>query len=232
MFGVSEAERIFLGVHASSRAVAVEASNGGRTSITAERLSAPADWVELTTYGLRLPTPSTVYACVAVPSGTSKEDRQALVRAGRDAGWDAVLVVNALRAAAQGLQRSDLQALLVVDSGRSSVGLCAGARLQNHDHVNQIPGREARELAVSLRILLKARSREERRELLRHLVVLGDSEEVSRIGQRQLAAELEQLGVRGVEFELDPYLIARGAQRIASSTERIHWRRLRRSQRG
>ena len=231
MFGVSEAERIFLGVHASSRAVAVQASNGGQTSITAERLSAPADWVELTTYGLRLPTPSTVYACVAVPSGTTKEERQALVRAGRDAGWDAVLVVNALRAAAQGLERSDLQALLVVDSGRSSVGLCAGARLQNHDHVNQIPGREARELAVSLRILLKGRSREERRELLRHLVVLGDPEEVTRIGQRTLAEELEQLGVREVEFELDPYLIARGALRIASSTERIHWRRLRRSQR-
>ncbi|MGE0710648.1 MAG: hypothetical protein AB7N76_11655 [Planctomycetota bacterium] len=226
-----EPTKVYLGVHAGSRSVAVCSSNGGRTSITSERLSGPEDWMELTTYGLHLPSPAALYACVAVSSGTSHERRQAIVRAGRDAGWDAIMVVNAVRAAAHGLDRDGLQAVVVVDGERSSVGICEGSRLQAHDHVSAVPGREARELAVSLRCLLKARPREDQRALVRALVIAGDKDEIERVGRRRYEDELAALGAHDLSFELDPYLLARGAERIATSTERIQWRRLRRAQR-
>jgi hypothetical protein len=191
----------------------------------------PGDWMELATYGLNLPTPINLYVGVAVPSGTDHERRQELVKAGREAGWDAVLLVNAVRAAAEGLKRSGAQAVVVIDGERSSIGLCEGGRLQTHDHVSQILGREAREVAISLRCLLKDRPKEEQRQLLKNVVVVGDRSEIERVGRRHYERELADLGSARVEFELDPFLIAQGAALIALNTQKIQWRRLRRAQR-
>ena len=57
------------------------------------------------------------------------------------------------------------------------------------DPVRQIAGREVREVAVSLRCLLKERSRDEQRSLLRRIVVTGDAGEL-------LAMPAERLTVK------------------------------------
>ena len=112
----------------------------------------------------------------------------------------------------------------------SSVGILRGEPLgiRSDDHVHPISGREAREVAISLRCLFKERPRDDLRPLLRRVVVVGDSNEVDRIGRRQFVRELEGLGVKQVEFDLDPFLVATGAELLAAETERQTWRRIRR----
>ena len=63
---------------------------------------------------------------------------------------------------------------------------------------------------------------------LRNVVVAGDIAEVDRVGRRLFERELEGLGARHVTFELDPFLVAAGAVRIAQETHRQTWRRIRR----
>lgn len=230
-----EGENVYLGVGVGSRAVHITSSLGQRSAITSERLHAPEDWIELATYGIQLPEGHELLACVAVPSGYPREQGDEIIRAARVAGWDAVLLVNSVHAAGRALVEGEHDmAVAVVDSSVSSVGIVRGTPLglRADDVVHPIPGREAREVAVSLRCMLKHRPRDEVRELLRRVVVTGDAAEIDRIGRRLFVRELEGLGALSVEFDLDPFLVANGARRIAAETERRTWRRIRRRWRG
>lgn len=228
-------ENVFLGVAVGENAVHVTSSLGQRSAITSERLRSPEDWIELATYGIQLPERRELLACVAVPSGYPREKGDEIIRAARAAGWDGVLLVSSLHAAGRAIraqttsQRGDL-AMVVVDPAISSVGILRDEPLgiRSDDHVHPIAGREAREVAVSLRCLLKLRPRDDLRRLLRRVVIAGDMQEVDRIGRRQFVRELEGLGVKQVEFDLDPFLIACGAELLAAETERQTWRRIRR----
>ena len=224
---------MYLGVGVADQAVYVTSSLGQQSSITSERLRSPEDWIELATYGVQVPERNSLLACVAVASGTPRREREEIVQAARMAGWDGVLLASSLHAAGRALDagnRGEDLALVVVDAGLSSVGILRARplSLRMDDHVNPIPGRQARELAVSLRCLLKERPRVEVRRLQRRVIVAGDSNEVERIGRRRLEEELETLGFQRVDFELDPFLVARGAALIARETEDHTWRRLRR----
>lgn len=226
-------ETIHLGVGITSRGVHVSSSDGQRSAIGAEAPRPLEEWLELVTYGLQLPERHRLLACVALPSGLTDAERDRLVGAARNAGWDGVLLDSALHAAARALvrvPRPEALAVLVVDPTVSSVGVLGGESLDllEDDPVHPIAGREARELAVSLRVLLKARPRAQSRRLLERVVVTGDGTEVERIGRRRLRDELEGLGVEQVAFELDPFLVARGAQLIASETSVAAWQRVRR----
>ena len=139
------------------------------------------------------------------------------------------------RAAARGLRahacREDEElSLVVVEDGLSSVGILRGTplRLLGDDRVRRIAGREAREVAVSLRCLLKQQSPEAVRRYLRRVLVVGEEAEIERIGRGQFVRELESLGAREVEFELDPFLVANGAMLLAQETGQQTWRRIRR----
>jgi len=227
-------QRVFLGVAPSGSTIHVVSSLGQRSSISSDGMGAPEDWIELATYGLPLPEPHTLLACVAIPSGASRRERDAIVHGARQAGWDGVHLVSSLAAVrrATGVPEDPGLGLplVVVEPGVSSVGIVGwpSERLIGDDRVRPIAGREAREVAVSLRCLLKARPRDELRPLLRRVVVAGDLEEVERVGRRAYETELERLGVQRVEFDLDPYLVASGALRIAEETAPGAWRLRRR----
>lgn len=226
---------MYLGVGVSAHAVHVSSSLGQRSSITSERLRSPEDWIELATYGVQLPEGHQLLACVAVPSGHPREEGDEIIRAARLAGWDGVLLVNAVHAAGRALVEAEHDlAVAVVDSKVSSVGILRAEplTLRSDDFVHPIAGREAREVAVSLRCMLKTRPRAEVRQLLRRVVVTGDANEIDRIGRRLFVRELEALGVLQVEFDLDPFLVSNGAQKIAAETERRTWRRIRRRWKG
>lgn len=227
-------EHVYLGVGLDGGTIHVATSLGQRSAISSAGIAVAADWVELATYGIALPDAHTLLACVAVPSGYEPARRRAIVKAARQSGWDGVVLVKSLAAVRRSLrQREDPEApgvaVVVVGPEVSSVGLHLGdgAAPIEDDRVRPIPGREAREVAVSLRVLLKARPRSEQRALLKRVVVAGDSQEIERVGKRTFERELEALGARRVEFELDPYLIATGARLLAEETEPGVWRRLR-----
>lgn len=231
----AESRTVYLGIEAGRRAIHICSNLGHQSSISADAIGAAEDWVELATYGLQLPEHDQLLACVALPSGLDQREGAAILRAARAAGWDGVLLVNVAHAAGRGLSgrdapEGDALAVVVLDRQVSTVGLLAGAplMLEGSDHVNPIPGREARELAVSLRCLIKQRPRDLARRLLRRVVVAGDGDELARIGARKLAVELEGVGVSTVDFELEPFLPARGATRIAYQTAAQTWRRARR----
>jgi hypothetical protein len=232
---VSVAEEVYLGVSLSEAAIRVSASTGQRSAITSAQLAAPGDWFELITYGLALPESHRLLGCVALPSGAPRETRDALTRAAREAGWDGLLVVSGVLAAGRALRshackEAEELAVALVDQGLTSVGIVRGTppRLVQDDPVRSIGGREAREVAVSLRCLLKARPRAEVRGLLQRVLVVGDEEEVQRIGRSAFVREIEGLGAREVSFELDPFLVAQGALELAKGTGPQTWRRLNR----
>ncbi|RMG16273.1 MAG: hypothetical protein D6731_06555 [Planctomycetota bacterium] len=226
---------VFFGLAVNARAVRVATSLGQRSTIACEDLSRANEWIELAAYGVPLPEKHRILACIALPGNHPRSGRLDVLDAARAAGWDAVLVVNTLHAAGRGLRarssagEEDLP-LVVVDAALSSVGILRGRPLGllDHDAVHSIAGREAREVAVSLRILLKQRPREVARALLRRVVVVGDGNEVERVGRRLYERELEALGAQQVDFDLDPFLIAQGALALAQETESQTWRRLRR----
>jgi hypothetical protein len=221
---------VFLGVSPGAQRIAAFSNKEERPAFSIRGQLDPERWAELTTDQLALEPPFAIYACVAVPSGTTGQEIETIVRAGRSAGWDAVLVVSSLLAARPGRDRDAAwRAIVHVDHGISSVGFLRGERLEGHDWVRTIPGREAREIAVSLRCLFKELADGER--LREVATVVGEAEEIDRVGRRALARELETLGVRGVDFDPDPYLLARGAMAIGEKTARARWRRLRRAQR-
>ncbi|MBL4846083.1 MAG: hypothetical protein JKY65_11195 [Planctomycetes bacterium] len=222
---------VFLGVSVGAQRISAFSSEGERPAFSIEGELDPERWSELATDQLALDPPFAIYACVAVSSGTTGAETEEIVRAGRSAGWDAVLVVSSLLAARQGGERERaLRPMVHVDHGISSVGFLRGERLEGHDRIRSIPGREAREIAVSLRCLFKELA-ESGERLRGGAVVVGEAEEIDRLGRRSLVRELEGLGIRQVEFDPDPYRLARGAMAIAAKTGRSRWRRLRRAQR-
>jgi len=227
---VSEREReVYLGVATGTRQISAAAGSGERSAFTIRGQLEPERWTELTSDQLGLDAPHVIYACVAVPSGTTSKETERIVRAGRSAGWDAILVVSTLLAGDRGASADPWRAAIQLDHDQSSVGFLRGDRLEGHDRVRAIPGREARELAVSLRCLFKDLA-EPRERLRAPVLVTGEPDELERIGKRSLLRELEAIGLRRVEFELDPLRLARGAAAIAERTARPRWRRLRRAQ--
>lgn len=242
---MSEREReVYLGVATGTRRVSVALGGaegaGERSAFTIRGQLEPERWTELASDQLDLDHPHVLYACVAVPSGTTSKETEQIVRAGRSAGWDAILVVSTLLAGDRGpgergagdrrLGREPWRAVIQLDHEQSSVGFLRGDRLEGHDRVRAIPGREARELAVSLRCLFKDLADPGER-LRAPVLVTGEADELERIGKRSVLRELEAIGLRRVEFELDPLGLARGAAAIAERTVRPRWRRLRRAQR-
>lgn len=227
---MSEPEQeVYLGVATGTRRISAAAGSGERSAFTIRGQLEPERWTELTSDQLALDGAQVLYACVAVPSGTTSKETERIVRAGRSAGWDAILVVSTLLAGDGGRSQDAWRAVIELDHDQSSVGFLRGRRLEGHDRVRAIPGREARELAVSLRCLFKDLA-EPRERLRAPVLITGEQDELERIGKRNVLRELEAIGLRHVEFDLDPLRLARGAARIAERTARPRWRRLRRAQ--
>mgnify|MGYP003655948922 CR=1 FL=1 len=226
---MSEREQeVYLGVATGTRRISASAGRGERSAFTIRGQLEPERWAELTSDQLALDDSQVLYACVAVPSGTTSKETERIVRAGRAAGWDAILVVSTLLAGDRGPSPDPWRVVIQLDYDQSSVGFLRGD-LEGHDRVRAIPGREARELAVSLRCLFKDLADPGER-LRAKVLVTGEQDELERIGKRSIVRELEAIGLRQIEFDLDPLRVARGAAVIAEGTARPRWRRLRRAQ--
>jgi hypothetical protein len=218
-------ESTYLGIDLTGGAIRVVASNGQRSSINGILTSDAEARLELALYGLSLPPDRAVYACVAVPCRTPvEESRELALAASRSAVFDGVYVCPAPFALARGCQRSGRAIAVVVEQGGSSIALVRDGTLEEEDQdfVRPIAGREARELAVSARCLLKRFPRPDARELLEWATVGGEPEEIERIRKSAIERELESIGAK-VEFFLDPFVVSIGACHLARELDRDSW---------
>ena len=88
---------------------------------------------------------------------------------------------------------------------------------------------EARELAVSLRCLLKPLPPGERRALLQQVLVVGSEDALAAFGKREIEKELAGIGVRRIDFRYEAVDLARGVLLTAEQAPRSYWRRVARS---
>ncbi|MEZ6187696.1 MAG: hypothetical protein R3F62_22135 [Planctomycetota bacterium] len=162
-------------------------------------------------------------AAVTFVRGTTREQEFTLRREARRAGFHRVLVVPALDAARRGLRGGVGRnvPLILLDTERSQLGVGS-----QHDWVRPIPGREARELAVSLRCMLKPLPPRERRERLERVVVAAPEPVLERFGRRGIEEELEAIGAERVEFHEETLALARGALISAARAPEARWRRV------
>jgi hypothetical protein len=217
----------YLGIDITRGGVRVVASNGQRSSIAGAQAPEPEGLLELALYGLSLPPERSVYACVAVPSGFPDDQAQKIARAAaRSALFDGVFLCPVTYAVARGVDASFAAVTVVIGSEASSVAIVRGElpTEEDQDTVRPILGREARELAISIRCLLKRYAREDARELLERTVVSGDPDEIERIRRSAIERELEAIGAR-IEFALDPFVAASGACTLARDLDDEAWRR-------
>lgn len=223
--GVSK-ESITLGVYVGGSSVESVSSRGHETVIGTQATQEPEAWLELILYGVSHDSGQELRGAFAFGSGVSRQLEFNLRRKARAAGFHMVLVVPATAAARAGLsgELGPQVPLIVLHPERSQLGV--GDRA---DWVRPIPGREARELAVSLRCLLKSVTPPERREHLRRVVVVGSDELVDAYGRRSVEDELRGIGARKIEFRHEGFALARGALEIGQQTPRTLWKRVARA---
>ena len=219
-------ESLYVGIELASAGIRVVASSGQRVTISGARSQDPGEWLELALYGLA-GVNGPVYATVAVPVTMPQEDRERIVRSGRGARFEGVFVCSTPHALARGAERQDGAIAVVVDPEATSVALVRSGASSglDQDYVRPIAGREAREVAVTVRCLLKNHPRESQRRLLRCAIVTGDEMELDRIGRAALIRELEGIGA-SAQFVPDPFAVAAGAERLAFEIDQDTWLRL------
>src|SRR5581483_2789220 len=219
-------EALHVGIELASAGIRVVASTGQRVTISGTRAQDPGEWLELALYGLAgLNGP--VYATVAVPVAMPISERELIVRCGRSARFEGVFVCSSPHALARGVERHEGCVAIVVDPQSASVALVrqgASSGL-DQDSVRPIAGREAREIAIAVRCLVKPHPRETAWKLMRNVVVAGDDVELDRIGRHAVVRELESIGA-SPWLATDPFLVAAGAERLAFEIDQDTWRRL------
>lgn len=170
--------------------------------------------------------PPPLCAMIALPVGTDPETRDVLLRMAVGAGkcaFDSVQICTAPHALARKLDVRRRVAI-VVDRIVSSVAIVgeSGAAFREVDSVRPIPGREARELAIAVRCLVKNKPPRVRAGLLEGVVVGGDPAEITRLGPTTLAAEFRQIGAR-LSFVDDPFAVAEGARALGLDMDGDAW---------
>lgn len=201
--------------HHGVGSVRVAASSGQRVVIARCDLKDPAEWLDLALYGLTgVPVDVRVAVCTHVPM--TRDQRDAITKAGGRFG--SIAVHGSAYALTKGSKREEALAIVVGDEG-SSVAIVRGREptAAEQDLVRPIARREARELAVSARCLLKTTPRDVVGRLLRSVVVSGDEDELERIGHKAILRELEALGAVAPTFTIDPFVVAEGAALIAAA---------------
>lgn len=219
-------DTLYVGIELAAQAIRVVASSGQRVTISGARAQDPNEWLELALYGLS-GAPSSIYASVATSLTANPAERDAIVRATRTPRFDGVFVCGTPYALARGVDRQDAAISIVVEADATSIAVVRGGLPppRDQDLVRPIAGREAREIAISVRCLLRSHPRDAARLLLRNVVVSGDEGEIERIGRHLIVRELEALGAAPLVL-LDPFLVAAGAERLAYELDTDAWRRL------
>jgi hypothetical protein len=219
-------ESLYVGIELAAAGIRVVASTGQRVTISGARSKDPAEWLELALYGLA-GINGLVYATVAVPVSMPIEEREEIVRSGRVARFEGVFVCSAPHALARGAERHDGCAGVVVDPEVTSVALVRSGASSglDQDSVRPIAGREAREIAITVRCLVKNHPKDLARRLLKNVIVTGDELELDRIGRHSITRELEGIGATP-QLVPDSFIVAAGAERLAFEIDQETWHRL------
>jgi hypothetical protein len=220
-------DSLYVGIEVAGGNVRVAASNGQRVTISGARHQEPNEWLELAIYGLTGVPPS-VYATVALPTSMPDSVREAIVRAGRNARFEGVFVCSSPYALARGCDRQEEALAIVVADDASSLALVRGAAPcpEEQDIVRPIAGREARELAIAARCLLKTQKRDVQRRLVRSILVGGEEAELDRIGRWSILRELESIGAIAPTIVTETFAVAAGAERLAYELDYESWKKL------
>lgn len=189
----------------SIRAVA---SSGQRVAISHCNTESHSEWLDLVLYGL-IGVPSDVRAavCFSVPTGHELPKTTH--------GYKSIAVHSSAHALALSRGLSEALAVVVGDSV-SLVAVVGGPKIEQ-DTVRPVAHREARELAVSARCLLKAAPKDLAFRVKRSVVIGGDQDELNRIGRATVVRELVGVGAVAPEIVTDPFMIAEGAMQLAGA---------------
>src|SRR5437870_3969340 len=159
-------ETLYVGIELAAQVIRVVSSSGQRVTISGARAQDPNEWLELALYGLA-GVPASLYATIAVPVASLAQEREAIVRAARSARFDGVFVCASPYALARGAERQESCVGVVIDALSTSIALVRGSapNAVDQDVVRPIAGREAREIAIAVRCLVKAHPRDAARRL-------------------------------------------------------------------
>lgn len=190
------AQKILFGIEYTPSAIRVTTSLGHRSMITGQ-FSDAEQWLGHLFYGITIPSDSQVTGSIALPVNILKESGQAIQRSAKKFRFQRVLICSTCYAQAQGVPiNSDLISVHVAP-GVSSVGIVrrAGPNPEFEDYARPIAGREAREILVSLRCLLKSTRHEQQAVLKENVIVGGDASALESMGKERLEKELWTLGI-------------------------------------
>ena len=208
-------QKILFGIEYTEANIRVTTSMGHRSMITG-RFTDAEQWLGHLFYGMSIPSKSRLMGAITLPVNILREHGPNIQRAAKNFRFDRVMICSTCYAMAQGIPiQADLVSIHVAP-GVSSIGIVrrAGPDPELEDFARPIVGREAREVLVSLRCLLKSVPKEQRAKLIENVVVGGDSEALAVLGKERLKEELWTLGAEPVFIE-DAHAAAVGALDLA-----------------
>lgn len=203
-----------LGVDFDGQTIVIVDGEGKRTVMNGQFL-ASYDWLDVLRMSVGNVPARDIALALALPVNLLKGPEN-YAKAARDYKFQSVITCSSSYAMAVALPVIGPLVVIRLSPNGNSVS-CVSRGLPSSDEedfVRPIAGREARELVVSVRCLLKDRRREERRRFLRRVIIGGDPAELRRLGQRSLEQEFRALGVVP-EFQADRYIAATGAMELA-----------------
>lgn len=211
---MSVKEALYIGFEVAETTIRAVASDGRRISVARHSQDTPEEWLEMCLYGFGVSSlvgvSSLICLGIATPVAMKAVNRGAIISAVSTRFYCTPYAL------ARGVGWQDSAVAVVVEREAISVAVirgCPPSHLEI-DTIHPAPTREAREIAVSVRCLLKAYPRGIARGLLGHVCVAGDEAEIDRIGKHAIAKELSAMGAT-IRFPGDSHVIAAGAERLA-----------------
>lgn len=189
-------QKILFGIEYTESNIRVTTSLGHRSMITGQFTDAE-QWLGHLFYGITIPSESRISGAIALPVNVLRDHGQTIQRSAKKFRFERVMICSTCYALAQGMPISEDLVSIHVAPGVSSVGIVrrAGPNPELEDFARAIAGREAREILVSLRCLLKSTGREQRARLKENVIVGGDAQALELMGKERLKKELWTIGV-------------------------------------
>lgn len=208
-------QKILFGIEYTQSNIRVTTSLGHRSMITGQFTDAE-QWLGHLFYGITIPSESRVSGAIALPVNILREQGQTIQRSAKKFRFERVMICSTCYALAQGMPINNDLISVHVAQGVSSIGIVrrSGPNPELEDFARAIPGREAREILVSLRCLLKSTRREQRASLKENVIVGGDAQAIEAMGKTNLEKELWTLGIVP-QFIDDAHASAVGALDLA-----------------
>ena len=216
-------QQLLFGIEYTHSAIRVTTSRGHRSLITG-RFEEAAEWLSHIFYGVGAAPKDPVRGVISMPINLLREKGSEIAKAAKQNRFERVLTCSTCYSLAHSEALKNEVVVIHVTPDVSSVAIIGFERpsTQQGDFVRPIPGREAREIAVSLRCLLKPASADRRRRLIENVILGGDTETIARLGADKLEKELWTLGVIP-RFIENVHAAAEGSLNIARRSQAQGW---------